>query len=131
MDITYILIIQFYSNKAIKIGKLGEFLFKRGYYLYIGSARRNIEKRIERHIRKEKKKFWHIDYLLQYGVVKQVWTGKMAEREVSKIMENTFEIPVLGFGSSDMRENKTHLFYGKPDESFLKKLSFRKREFAK
>ena len=53
-------------NKKIKlrIGKLGEFLLKKGIYIYTGSAKKNIDSRIKRHLCNKKKLHWHIDYLL-------------------------------------------------------------------
>ncbi len=49
---------------SIMIGKLGNFTFPRGQYVYTGRAKTNLEQRIERHKKRDKKCFWHIDYLL-------------------------------------------------------------------
>ncbi len=49
---------------SIIIGKLGNFTFPRGQYVYTGRAKTNLEQRIERHKKRDKKCFWHIDYLL-------------------------------------------------------------------
>ena len=46
------------------IGRLGEFHFPAGRYVYTGSARRNLDARVARHIRHDKALHWHIDYLL-------------------------------------------------------------------
>lgn len=61
----YLLVIYLPQDKKIKIGNLEEIYFKEGYYVYIGSAKRGLSKRIERHKRKSKKLHWHIDYFLQ------------------------------------------------------------------
>ena len=62
---TYCLIINVKKDVKIKIGKvLGEIEFKKGCYLYVGSAMNSLEKRVQRHLSKDKKKHWHIDYLL-------------------------------------------------------------------
>jgi Uri superfamily endonuclease len=61
---TYALIIELASDERISVGKLGKINFKKGYYLYVGSGQNSLEARIARHLRKRKKKFWHIDYLL-------------------------------------------------------------------
>ncbi len=126
MDITYILQIYLDRDRNIRIGKLGEFLFPKGYYLYVGSAKRNLRKRIKRHLRKEKKKFWHIDYLLSYGTVKSVWTGEAEEEDVADILGKKLNIPVKGFGSSDSRRNKARLFSGGVDENLLRGLGFKR-----
>ncbi|MCD6590442.1 MAG: GIY-YIG nuclease family protein, partial [Candidatus Aenigmarchaeota archaeon] len=60
--VSYILILKLDENKEIKIGSLGNIKFKKGYYMYVGSAKNSI-KRIERHFKVEKKLRWHIDYL--------------------------------------------------------------------
>ncbi len=91
------------------------FLFQRGNYIYVGSAKKNIKKRIERHLRKKKKKFWHIDYLLQYAEVRNVWVGDLPEEKIAATLTQEMEIPVLGFGASD-KKSKSHLFYSKIDD---------------
>lgn len=72
MQGTYILVIVVNDKINIPIGKLGNFIFKKGIYCYIGSAMGKIgsstlENRIKRHIRfpQQKNKHWHIDYLLE------------------------------------------------------------------
>jgi len=60
----YILLINVGKNLRLKIGSLGMINFVNGKYAYVGSAQNNLEKRVERHMSKNKKKFWHIDYLL-------------------------------------------------------------------
>ena len=100
------------KSKKIKVGNLGTFLFQRGNYLYVGSARKNIMKRIERHLRKTKKKFWHIDYLLQYAEVRNVWVCSASEEEIAANLSKKMEIPVKKFGASDTK-SKAHLFYCK------------------
>lgn len=126
MDITYILKIYLDKDRNICIGRLGEFPFLKGYYLYVGSAKRNLMKRIERHVEKEKNKFWHIDYLLPYGMIKGVWTGEVEEEDVADLLEKRLKIPVKGFGSSDTRRNTAHLFSGDVDEVLLKGLGFKR-----
>ena len=46
----------------IQVGKLGLFSFPKGSYIYAGSAKRNIEQRIERHLSSNKNLHWHINY---------------------------------------------------------------------
>jgi len=126
VDRTYILEIWLERGETIRIGKLGRFHFPRGSYLYVGSARRNLRQRIERHLREEKKRFWHIDYLLPYGSINSVWTGEAEEEDVAAILEQRLKIPVRGFGSSDTKRNKAHLFSGEVDGNFLASLGFKR-----
>jgi Uri superfamily endonuclease len=60
----YLLIIQINQQIHPKIGALGEIAFSAGLYAYVGSAQNNLDARVRRHLSKEKRLFWHIDYLL-------------------------------------------------------------------
>ena len=71
---TYTLVLHLPRAQTICIGKLGAFKFPRGYYIYVGSALNGLAQRIARHLRPDKKRFWHIDYLLACAQVKEVWT---------------------------------------------------------
>jgi len=108
----YILIIELNTPTDIPIGRRGIYSFKEGYLAYIGSALNGLEPRIGRHLRKEKKLHWHIDYLLQHTELRRAIyaeTDKKQECLISKEFLNTLE-PVPGFGCSDCR-CLTHLFY--------------------
>ena len=61
---TYQLYIGLSTTVDIRIGQLGTFTFPEGQYVYTGSAKNNIDARVQRHLRKDKKLQWHIDYLL-------------------------------------------------------------------
>ena len=66
---SYQLFINVTKEINLKVGKLGRFIFPTGTYVYTGSAKKNIDKRIERHLSKKKKLHWHIDYLLNNDAV--------------------------------------------------------------
>ena len=115
----YVLIIQLNSDVDVSIGALGKRHFVRGVYAYVGSAQINLEKRISRHCRKEKRKFWHIDYLLNNRAAKilKVLFKEAAKTEECKIaMEiSRKNEAVVSFGCSDCN-CKSHLFQiEKPD----------------
>jgi Uri superfamily endonuclease len=119
MCATYLLQIEVDRNLKTQVGKLGNLYFRKGYYLYVGSAKRGLEARIKRHLRKDKKIFWHIDYLLQKkGVrISQVWVGTQKECWIAKrLAREGFEVKE-GFGSSDCH-CLSHLFYSPQKESF-------------
>jgi len=61
---TYCLIIYLRKDTTIEIGKRGSINFRRGYYIYVGSALNSLESRLKRHLSHNKKLFWHVDYLL-------------------------------------------------------------------
>jgi sugar fermentation stimulation protein A len=113
----------FFPNKSrIKVGQKGSFNFPKGYYVYTGSAKNSLKGRVLRHLRKSKKKFWHIDYLLPYAKIKDIiihvkksecyWNNRLFDLKESEVLVN-------GFGSSDCR-CKVHLLYfkKKPELNF-------------
>ena len=95
------------------MGKLGRFLFRRGFYLYVGSAQRNLSARLERHSKKIKPLRWHIDYLsTKAGMLGAIVIAgpRQRECELAKELALTFELAVPDFGASDCRCGG-HLFY--------------------
>ena len=109
----YILIIELKENITIQIGKIGNKLFKKGFYAYIGSALNGLEHRINRHLRKEKKIRWHIDYILQHGKIIKIFykeNDKKEECSVAKKFDGEL-LSISNFGSSDCKCN-SHLFHG-------------------
>ncbi len=98
----------------VKVGALGHVSFKKGLYAYVGSAQNNLELRLKRHLRKDKRIFWHIDYLLANTEAR---VSKLFYKEGCKAVEcltaediSRFGKPVRGFGCSDCR-CESHLFY--------------------
>ena len=83
----YQLVIQLGRRQVIDVGHLGRFAFPSGYYVYTGSAKLGLESRIARHLRKEKRLRWHIDYLLgQASIVevKRYHGSRRSECELSR-----------------------------------------------
>ncbi len=114
---SYILLIELENDSKIQIGKLGDILFKKGFYVYIGSALNGLEQRINRHLRTDKKLHWHIDYLLKSAKVDSVYYKENDQREECKIAKSFSKLkPVSGFGCSDCN-CKSHLFYGSKNET--------------
>ncbi len=69
---SYILLIELASNKDILTGKLGYISFPKAFYAYVGSAMNGLEARVARHLRREKKLHWHIDYLLSQSEIADI-----------------------------------------------------------
>ena len=112
---TYALLLAIEKEVPIAVGRLGTFTFPRGYYLYLGSAQGGLDARVKRHLRREKRLRWHIDYLLEHAEVVEVWYAQGDESQeclwcrIAQEMPQA-EIPALGFGSSDCR-CPSHLIY--------------------
>ncbi len=110
--ITYQLTIQLSCNQTIVVGKLGEYMFPAGQYFYTGSARKNLIARVRRHLSREKKLRWHIDYLLASPHARVVDVLLMSEPECACNQKITGEIIVPGFGASDCQAGcSSHLKY--------------------
>jgi Uri superfamily endonuclease len=111
---TYCLVIHLNQKSRIKVGKMGFIDFKKGYYVYVGSALNSLESRIKRHLSADKKLHWHVDYLLMdknaevvdvvFAVSDDRWECSIA----SEISKNGEGIPK--FGCSDCK-CPSHLFY--------------------
>ncbi|MEA3254739.1 MAG: GIY-YIG nuclease family protein [Candidatus Altiarchaeota archaeon] len=108
----YILLMELIDDEEIEVGKLGTIKFRRGYYAYVGSALNNMEARIKRHLSKEKKLWWHIDYLLTKAEIKEVICMESDKREECEIAKKIAKQAksIKGFGCSDCK-CRSHLFH--------------------
>ncbi|MEM2994991.1 MAG: GIY-YIG nuclease family protein [Candidatus Bathyarchaeia archaeon] len=92
---------------------MGKINFERGVYAYVGSAQKGLDKRVNRHLRRVKRKFWHIDYLLENEAVKvlKIFSKKAGKALECEIAEKISQrgIAIKGFGSSDCK-CISHLF---------------------
>jgi len=111
---SYLILLEIPKTCTVETGALGELTYERGWYVYAGSAKRNLSSRVHRHLQKEKKiKHWHIDYLTP-------WAGKiraypfLSYRNLECLLAGDLEgiggRPVERFGSSDC-SCRSHLFY--------------------
>ena len=129
----YALVIKVESPLELHIGSLGLFSFKKGFWIYVGSAMgdgsTSLAHRLARHFRKEKKKHWHIDYLLEAGAKLQsaVWAQSDSPKEcsISRRLGQINEVTrgPQGFGSTDCHAGcGTHLFHYKGKDDIEKVL---------
>lgn len=100
---TYQLLIRVEAPVRVAVGRLGTFDFPAGDYVYTGSATRNLEARIARHLARKKKLHWHIDYLLAAPGVTVYQVRRLATPECEVNRRQIGEIVTPGFGSSDCR----------------------------
>lgn len=112
---TYALILYLTRPQTIRVGKLGTFKFPRGYYIYLGSALNGLAARLARHLRSHKRRFWHIDYVLEHAHIKQVWTHQGTERLECMWARAALALPrariiAPRLGASDC-DCPTHLIY--------------------
>jgi len=110
---SYLLILKVDSSLALHIGRLGMLTFQKGFYIYVGSAMRNLGARIRRHLKKAKKQHWHIDYLTAHTgtiIPLPVRSSQRNECAIAKALSSIMKPGPRGFGSSDCH-CWTHLFF--------------------
>lgn len=111
-DISYQLTLHVKQDSTIQIGKLGTFQFPAGYYVYTGSAKRNLEARIQRHLSKTKTLKWHIDYLLNAPRVEITHVTRYTAPECEVNQQGLGTVLIPHFGATDCRAGcDSHLKY--------------------
>lgn len=104
---TYILILENDRTRELRIGKLGNTNFARGFYLYVGSAfgSGGVRARVNRHFRDTKKPHWHIDALTCAMETSECWyyhSGNKLECVWNSLLADMHDdYPLAGFGSTD------------------------------
>lgn len=109
---TYLLVLRLVKGGKIRIGKLGILYFKKGFYIYVGSAMRGLSYRVKRHISVKKKRHWHIDKFRHKALFCYALTGFSSSKMECKIARELLSITewmIPKFGSSDCN-CKSHLF---------------------
>jgi sugar fermentation stimulation protein A len=108
----YAVVLELESERVIEIGSLGRINFPMGHYVYIGSARGMLTKRINRHLLSRKRMHWHIDYLRRYARLTHTFPIRASvsrECELANAISRVSDWQISGFGSSDCGCN-SHLF---------------------
>jgi Uri superfamily endonuclease len=111
----YALLITLDAPAALPAPRFGGVLGP-GRYCYLGSARGpgGIRARCARHLRRDKIKRWHVDWLtgVASGLAVSAQTRSTeCELAESLIAFKGISIPVAGFGSSDCRYCPAHLVH--------------------
>ncbi len=109
---SYLIVLRLTSDAIVKVGGLGEIRFRQGHYVYVGSAMKNLTRRIQRHRRLRKHFFWHIDYLRavsEFLASLPVRSEDDLECEIASRLRDTADWVVPGFSSSDC-SCPSHLF---------------------
>jgi len=127
---SYFLVIKVERDMIVRT-KRKEFPLKAGYYVYVGSAMNSLEKRVERHFKKDKKLHWHIDFLLKESKLLRAYlipSDAKIEEELSMEVSK-FGKPVEGFGASDLKiGSNLYYFKDEPDKiltDILRKLGLK------
>ena len=61
----YLFALELGHGRPVNVGSLGTVRFKKGWYVYVGSAKRGLSRRLARHMNNSRGKAlrWHIDFL--------------------------------------------------------------------
>jgi Uri superfamily endonuclease len=111
----YAMVLRVSRETLIVVGRLGRREFRAGYYVYTGSGLNSLPSRVSRHLKRSKKKHWHIDYLTTSPSVRVLglaWrkTDRRLECEASRRMNVDADGSVVGFGCGDCK-CASHLYY--------------------
>ena len=103
---SYVLVLKVSKPCQLKAGKLPKREFQAGFYLYIGRAKRYLRGRLARHLRREKKSFWHIDYLLAKAEIVEITVFRKRNLEECELARRVAgregaRVVAPGFGASD------------------------------
>jgi sugar fermentation stimulation protein A len=114
----YLIILEIPEACDVETGALGKLTFRPGWYIYAGSARKHLSKRISRHLRKTgKQRHWHLDYLCPLAkTIKAlpVYSYQNLECDLAAALADLGGTAVPGFGCSDCRCG-SHLYYVEKD----------------
>lgn len=114
---SYLVVLRLRRAKTIDVGRLGRIRFEPGFYTYIGSARRSLSKRIERHRRIRKKMHWHIDFLravAEWHAALPVLSADDLECSIASALRQRAQGVIPAFGSSDC-DCDSHLVWSGDD----------------
>jgi len=114
---TYALLLLSTCRQSVAVGHLGVLDVRPGTYVYVGSAfgPGGLRARVARHTSANKKKRWHIDYLMDVARPIEIWYS-VGSKKQEHAWANAIarmpgaSVPMRGFGSSDCR-CEAHLFY--------------------
>lgn len=105
---SYALVVDLPHAVALAIGRGKPTSLLPGRLVYCGSALAGLRARIDRHRRTEKRRHWHVDYLLEHGLLAEVWIARSPERLECLLADHLDRFPqgalaIPRFGSSDCR----------------------------
>ncbi len=110
----YLLLIYMNERKEVTLQNGENVEFKEGCYVYRGASLDNLNKEINRHKKKRKKKRRPIDYLTAAAdeiTAIPIITGESLEHELDTELKSISYQPVEGFDSQDSRESSILLYF--------------------
>ncbi|MCE1157102.1 MAG: DNA/RNA nuclease SfsA [Spirochaetia bacterium] len=122
---SYMMLLHLAHQVEIAVGGLGRLKFEPGWYIYCGSAKKGLAKRVARHRRKIGKALhWHIDYLVPHALsIKEIpiYSYRNLECDLAAALGSMGGKAIPRFGSTDCG-CESHLF--RFDTDPMKKRAF-------
>jgi sugar fermentation stimulation protein A len=109
---SYLLVVELKRDRNILVGNLGRVPFRKGFYIYVGSAMAHLSKRMDRHRHLRKQHHWHIDELravADFHSTLAIRSSTRLECEVAETLSKISERAIPGFGCTDCH-CPSHLF---------------------
>lgn len=111
----YRIVIYVPTTLDIAVGRLGTFTLEPGFYVYVGSAKGGLRGRVQRHLTCAKRRWWHIDHLLERASVTEVHALLDADASeclwaARTLSDSARPCPIPRFGASDCH-CPSHLSY--------------------
>ena len=107
---TYAVVLRLAEPTEVAVGSRGVHRLPTGDYAYCGSALGpgGLRARVNRHLRADKRRRWHVDYLRAVAAVVDVWVVESSDRlecELAAALASRSGAcrPIARFGSSDCR----------------------------
>ncbi len=114
----YQLIMHLSEDSRFDIGRRKKLPFPAGFYVYTGSHQKSLDKRLARHVKRQKKMHWHIDYLTTRPAIAireiLIYPGSRAECRINRefMAFSGGEVLQPNFGNGDCRHHcDSHLIY--------------------
>jgi sugar fermentation stimulation protein A len=114
---SYILVLFLAEDRLLDVGKAGRLFFRKGFYLYAGSAMANLTARMARHRRLRKRFHWHIDWLRAHAAWHAVFPIRSSARlecSIAQGLRTAAGWSIPGFGCTDCGCD-SHLFGSRED----------------
>jgi Uri superfamily endonuclease len=121
---SYVLAVRMDHSCNIRAGSLPPQTYAAGWYAYSGSALNGLKSRLTRYLNPKRNRHWHIDYLLENGIVAGAMVSagrKRLECRFAAFLAKHMD-SIIGFGCSDCR-CKSHLFYHPDERSMMDAIS--------
>ncbi len=110
---SYLVTLEIEEDLELEVGSLGVLSFPKGWYVYCGSAQKNLGSRLARHLRKNKRPHWHLDYLSPHAARREAFPFASDANLECNLAHDLASIGGTGvphFGSSDCH-CPSHLYF--------------------